>query len=255
MKNIPIIGESEVIYKPPTGKVSGTIGIVCSDQARYSHFTSRLVALAQCYPSVKFHMNIGNQLTHARNKVMEKAEGEWLWFMDDDHTFQPQVLQNLLDRNLPIVGPLYVQRRMPPQPVARIKMEDGQWVAPNLWLVPPGIYEVNGTGTAGMLIRRRVWEAIAAKPELMPWFRVGTVQPDLISEDLAFCESAEKCGYSTFIDTTQILGHCSNTILLPQWVNDKWVMELQFPHGSIQIPCYNAPPVEDDELPEDAQET
>jgi glycosyltransferase involved in cell wall biosynthesis len=215
-------------------KPIGTIGIVCSDQARYSHFTGSLARMMQQWPQVNLEIRIGLQLTRARNQIVKAAQGDWIWWLDDDHVFGSDLLEKLLTYNVDIVGPLYIMRQMPPLTTARvIKIDENgekQYGVPNIWQLPPRLYEVDCIGTSGMLVRRHVWEAMD-----QPYFKVGHVQPDTISEDLYFCEQAKAKGFKIFLDTSTVMAHIANTVLKPKYEDGQWKTELMFPNGSIDI--------------------
>ncbi len=224
-------------FLPASKTIEGTVAVTCQDQSRYSHFTGAIVRCMQQLPNVKFHMRIGNQLTQARNEVVAAMEGEWIWWMDDDHSFTPETLVNLLNHNVDIVGPLYVMRQMPPQTTARVRRinsETGkfEYGIPDIWDLKPGLYEVDSLGMAGMLVRKNVIEKMTK-----PYFKVGHINPEQIAEDIYFCDRAKELGFKIYLDTQNVLGHIAPTMMIPQFINNKWVTRLNFPNGSVDIMC------------------
>lgn len=149
-------------------------------------------------------------LTHARNFMVENFQGEMLWLMDDDHTFAPDILKRLIAHGKDIVGPLVLGRRTPFPTSARVDDEPLDRDA------PPGLYEVDYAGGAGLLIHRRVFEAIEP-----PWFWNGRLDPEdsssHLSDDYYFCKKAREAGFSIYCDTSLLMGHMTVTTLLPEW--------------------------------------
>lgn len=223
-------------FLPDSNKVEGTIGITCVDQARYSHFTACVARIMQRCPNIKLHMRIGNQLTAARNQIIEAAEGNWLWWMDDDHVFDVNLLPYLLSLKKDMVAPLYIMRQMPPMPTMRITHidENGKerHAVPNIWINPPGLYEVDSTGMAGLLVKRKVWEKMSK-----PYFITGHIHPDENAEDIYFCNRAKELGFKLYVDTRVVIGHIAPTIMIPEFKNNQWTTKLQFPNGDATIVC------------------
>lgn len=227
----------KTIHQP--NKVEGTIALICSDLARYSVFTGNFARLAQQHPNVKIEVSIGLQIARSRNLLMDRIEGDWVWWMDDDHSFEPNLLTKLLSWNEDIVGPLYVMRRIPPLPTARVvRIVDGKkdyGIPTGVWSKPPGLYEVDTLGTSGLLVRRHVWEKIEK-----PYFITGHVEPDLLSEDMYFSEKAKEAGFKLFLDTTSILGHLTSMTMAPNYRDGKWYCDLHMNHGTTSIDCVEA---------------
>ena len=87
---------------------------------------------------------------------------------DDDHVFPPDVTIALLDKNVDVVVPLYAQRQPPFNPcIYKSENEDGSYNGYG-WVDLEGLdglLPIASAGAGGLLVRRRVLEAI---PE--PWF-------------------------------------------------------------------------------------
>jgi len=151
--------------------------------------------------------------------MMLEGKDDWLWFMDDDHAFPPDLLLRLDSHNMPLVVPLCLQRVSPFKPVVYVD-KDGGGKGERAKPIPPknskrteGLVEIAGGGTAGMLIRREVFEAIDP-----PWFEYGT-----ISEDLIFCDKAKAAGFPLYCDLSARLGHITTAVAWPSVYNKKWV--------------------------------
>src|SRR4029077_13668612 len=103
----------------------------------------------------------------ARNplpKMTRDGDYSHLWFMDDDHAFPPQMLTKLLVHDKPVVMPICLSRVYPFPPLQyteRNEENDLQYLPiPLSKADTDGLVEIQAGGTAGMLIRRDVLEAI-----------------------------------------------------------------------------------------------
>lgn len=213
----------------------GTIGILTSEQGRFSRFWASLMGLASPGPThviTKFSLNIAE----ARNQVLREAKGEWVWFLDDDQLFRPDLLINLLAHNVDIVQPVVLMRYYPFPPVHMgAETEDGKkhWRFALMQDDPRGLKEVEVVGCSGMLIRRRVWEAMD-----FPWFTMGQINPEGISEDLVFCRAARAKGFRVYCDLANPMGHMNVGTVWPKRLEDgSWVTQLDFGEASLALPA------------------
>ena len=204
--------------------MSGLVGIIANDSARYSLFASCVTRL-QVPEGTRLEWLIGGDWCGARNTLVDLVLGsdaEFLWFMDDDHAFPHDLLLRLLAHDLPLITPVCLQRTSPFLPVQFTAENehapgDGKYLPVYLPGFPDeGVIELVGGGCAGMLIRREVLEAI--KP---PWFEHTEV-----SEDLLFCEKAKAAGFSIHCDLSARLGHITTTVVWPAVRDDEWVVGL-----------------------------
>jgi GT2 family glycosyltransferase len=201
--------------------MSGIIGVAASRNARYSAFTECLANLAKPTPT-KVVVKTGIDVAiNRRNIVREALEGsyEWVFFVDDDMVFPSHLLGELLDHELPIVASLYLNRVPPFYAMAfGEKIEkDGKtvWLPVSLNGAPAsGLAEVVAAGTAGMLVRREVFEAI----DYDTWF----VQ-DGTSDDIAFCERVTEAGFRIYVDLIARMGHISLHEVWPRRDTDWYV--------------------------------
>lgn len=197
--------------------MSGTIGLIANDTARYTMFFVCLNALhkpvnTQQIPAITSDRILG------RNTCVEQAleqGAEWLLFLDDDHVFGPGFLTRLLAHEKPVVGGLYLQRMKPFQPVAYThKDENDVYHALKLnEYAGDELLEVAAVGTGGMLIRSELLRAME-----FPWFEHGRA-----SEDLIFCDKVYELGLGPiYCDLGARLGHMSPAALWPSHSNGEW---------------------------------
>jgi hypothetical protein len=221
------------------------VGIIANDAARFSEFWSCVLRLKVPQGSVKENV-IGGDWCSARNELARRCieEGyDYLWFMDDDHSFGPDLLQKLLEAaetyDLPIVNPLCTMRTAPFHLVTFAANPDPEskdrYLPISLEGLPgEGIVELEAGGCAGMLIRRDVLEATrlmsfdyrntsAVDDVYMPfvvpdrWFEYGDR-----SEDLVFCEKAKEAGFKIHADLSARLGHITTAVVVPALTENGW---------------------------------
>ncbi len=141
---------------------------------------------------------------------------DWLYQLDDDHKFPPDVLLRQLKlfyaEDFDVLGILYLTRLAPTStyPVGGIFKRDEklQIQLRNLDFADlPGFGPVLerrdlALGTAGLLIRRRVFAALTR-----PYFQVGQIRPEKEFEDLYFTIRCQEAGLKVGMDVSQSLGH------------------------------------------------
>lgn len=155
------------------------------------------------------------------NMLVENMTGDWLWVMGDDHRFDPDLLMKLLDRKVEIVAPVVCRRGKPFDLVAWKKAEPGakdnhtyNWQMLNDEHPLGGMIAVPATGSAGMLIRRWVFDTLPK-----PYF--GYTRHT--SEDIGFCLSAAESGWTTHLDLDCSMSHITPCDLEPtKDANGKW---------------------------------
>jgi hypothetical protein len=215
--------------------MSGTIGIPANDAARYTLFFACLSQLHHP-PNTAVRWAFGSDRIRGRNNLVREsleAGSEWLWFLDDDHAFAPDLLRRLLAHEVEIVTPVYLQRMMPFAPVVYMSEDpDGNFEPLFLpdYAGDCGLVEVYAAGTGGMLIRSEVFRAV---PE--PWFEHGHA-----SEDLIFCEKAREAGFLIHCDVQAQLGHLTAAAIWPSYADGQWgvgftiadQMQLRVPIGT-----------------------
>lgn len=211
------------------GEEPGTVAILCGDAGRFTAFWGAMLGLAFQLPqgcAVKICQ--GSDIPALRNEAVAeyleagKVGGDWLWFIDDDHGFQPDICHRLAARAVDIVQPVCLRRSSPFLPVATgldgdfLRLADHQ---------PDELVEVMFAGSSGMMIRRRVLEAV--KP---PWFDLGNG----VSEDVAFCRKAAEAGFKIHVDLAARLGHTTVATVWPTFPeqDDRWMTGFTIANGA-----------------------
>lgn len=213
----------------------GTVAYISANNARYSEFFDGLEQLRVPNGTVLAKSILYNAARN-RNEVSTIMHGEWILYLDDDHVWEPNLLLNLLDRNLDIVGPPYCRRYPPFDSVAfncyhPDSLSCGKVEGDHIWNLTTWeqlskssdpLFEVAACGFGALLVRKKVLDAMKeAFGE--PLFRVGAYDPtwvepslvkDELGEDLSFCWAARKAGFKIYWDLDQFLGHITETKLI-----------------------------------------
>lgn len=140
----------------------------------------------------------GTLIAKQRNELVKGMKGDWLLFIDSDMTFPADALLRLLDHNLDIVGGLCFKRVPEYNPTIYQKVP-GQFKWNWIQDYPrESLFEVDGTGSAFLLIKKKVFDAIP-----YPWYEYNGE----VSEDLYFCHKAKQAGFKIHIDSSVKIGH------------------------------------------------
>jgi Glycosyl transferase family 2 len=179
---------------------SGTVAVCAGETARYSAFAASLVEL-ELPAGWSVRSYLGSDIVRNRNRAVRELATEWLLWLDDDHTFQPDLISRLLAHGKDIAGVQHADRSLPcVEPVAG----------------PPGLYEVDVVGCPGCLIHRRVFERLGCDP-----YRY---EPD---EDYWLCRDAREAGFSVWRDTSLTPTHITPAFLTPEYAEGRWWLRLR----------------------------
>ena len=197
--------------------MSGLVGVAVNSAARYHAFTICITDL-KSPPNTALHWALGSDRIVGRNKLVQKCldiGAEWLFFLDDDHAFENDILMRLLAHEKDIVASLYLQRIRPFTPIAYEDYDPETRTYTALDLTKYGkndLVPIKAAGTGGMLIRSEVFRAMEE-----PWFQLIE---GVGSEDLPFCNKAIDLGFEIYCDLGTPLGHIDPVIVWPSY-NDE----------------------------------
>lgn len=155
-----------------------------------------------------FTMMQNSLVYDAREYIVQellKSDCEYLFFVDNDMTFDPRTPLLLARHKRDIVTAKAFKRVAPYQPCFYTRVGIGDNGKPYMEIplaYGEGLLPIEGCGMACCLIHRSVFERV---PE--PWF----FPMREFGEDLAFCYRARQAGVEMFCDTTIQCGHIGAT--------------------------------------------
>lgn len=169
----------------------------------------------------------GSQLVAARNEVARRflaTPAEWLWMVDDDMTFPPNIVTRLVDaahpKRRPILGGLCfsVSRDGTVAPTL-YRLDEQTGVLDRARHLPDsgGLVSVDATGAACLLVHRTVLEHLDdGSPS--PWFDELELAGERLGEDMTFCLRARLAGFPIYVHTGIDVGHVkSQAFGAAQW--------------------------------------
>ena len=183
----------------------GTIGVASASLARYHEFSISLESTL-VPPGTQLQWRSGLNLARHWNECVRDLNGEWLWCLNDDHTWEPELLMRLLDHEVDVVAVPYPNRHAPFPPTV-IHKSNGAFIPYNWDEVDEqtGLVELplgDTVGHAGMLIRKSVFEQI---PD--PWFEVGQIETDVSMLDAWWCQKLAARNISIYVDFSIFMDH------------------------------------------------
>lgn len=169
-------------------------------------------------------------LPHGRNQIVEQflelTDIDWLWFVDTDQTFDPDVLDRMVavahPTERPILGALVFSFNVD-EPVQKTWPTIWTWKdeGPSRWsTVPRDVllgpeHGVHATGAGCVLIHRSVFEKMHETgygAGSWPYFAYSewtnpAGEPDVMGEDLTFMARAGALGFPIHVDSRIKVGH------------------------------------------------
>ncbi len=175
-------------------------------------FAMSLTSLA-LPPNTTLMMSPRSMIDTSRNLICKKFLSNSLYthllMIDDDHSFEPDLIQQLLSHNVDIVGALAFKRRPDFQPCVYLKnKKDNKYYS----TLPKGFQEVDVIGTGAILITRKVLEKLNFPYFWTNYDKDGTHW----SVDFNFCKQAKKAGFKIFVDANARLGHIGDADIITE---------------------------------------
>jgi hypothetical protein len=210
-----------MIQVPNSSLPPGTIGYITSGSARYEDFYVALET-TQVPQGTALSRNSSYNAAENRNTLIPGIEGDWIWFLDDDHVWESSALMRLLKHDVDIVVPIYCKRYNPFQPTIFKQFRPPNQSVLYTWQELSelrGLIPIEASGCGGMLVKKHVLDALEP-----PHFRVGAgngpefadLKPDLMLEDQGFCWRARQAGFKIHCDLNVSFGHIRQSVLVPK---------------------------------------
>lgn len=203
----------------------GGICIVSGELTRYGQAMRSIMGLQVPPGSASPWMMgvlVGHNINQALKAMMDRPELQWAWLMGDDHTFPPDLLLKLLDREVDVIAPMCLNRSPPMDPTVvdgdlgrLVYLED---------MPTSGLYKLGPKqvcGDAGLLVRRHVLEKIG-----YPWHQLKK-SGGHNAEDREFIDRVKEAGFDVWVDCDNVIGHMAAIEFIPVIVDGHWEVQIR----------------------------
>lgn len=170
------------------------------------------------HPEFEFYFRPGGRMFTPMNRerIMAHAieiNADYIFMVDDDMVFRPDIFEQLYRHQVDVVAALAFTRNPPHLPVLYQTREGWDPIAHREyagmeWIMnyPKNrLVEVDAVGFGCVLIDMRVVAKMQA-----PYFMCSSGT----GEDIYFCVQAKKAGARIFSDTSTVIGHLSNPMII-----------------------------------------
>jgi GT2 family glycosyltransferase len=198
----------------------GAIGVPCAEQARWSSFWGCLEELVRP-PGWAVVPVRGSSVAANRNliaKIALERGAEWVFWLDDDLVFKPDVLMKLLARHCEAVVGLSLRRVPPFEPLWFTENVPEQAYMLKTLPADDALVPIAAGTSGGLLTSRRVLEAVGH-----PWWTLGQFagREDEWCDDMDFCRRLTRAGVQLYGDPSTHFGHIMNCDVWP-YKNGTW---------------------------------
>lgn len=187
-----------------------TIGMPLYNNMPIETFISFLKLIENIEKKINYNfINTRNYpVHHSRDFIVEqflKKESDYLLFLDSDMVFPSDMVSELLLIDADISSGVSFKKVYPYEPTIYKKSEDRYQSINNY--EEGKVIEVDATGMACCLIKRKVFERIQP-----PWFEFEKLKDRYLGEDLTFCRKAKEVGFNIKVNTKIIVPHIGGVI-------------------------------------------
>lgn len=151
-----------------------------------------------CGPKEYIHLerSTSTDRSMSRNVLSGKFLGDWLFMLDADHTFEPDILRRLLSffetYGLDVLTGIYVSKSPPYPPLIQWR-DQGDWHIISEWSPKAQLIQIGRAGAGCLLVRRRVFERIYHELHEEPF-----AYNNNFSEDFSFFARLEQLGIKAY---------------------------------------------------------
>ena len=170
----------------------------------------------------------GTSIPRGRNKIVGeflKTDCDWLWFVDTDETFDPDIIERLVASADPVERPIvsgmvmtYRPASNPPVSPAFVRLDEHNRLVTFRILPAARMIEVAAVGAGCLFVHRSVYEKVQDQvgDTAFPWFedrtwhhddKEGNPVTDVMGEDYVFSLRAGAAGFPILVDTDIQCGH------------------------------------------------
>ena len=158
-----------------------------------------------CNDSEYIHYDRATISDHApaRNGIVSRFYGDWLFMLDTDHTFEPDITHRMLRTmqtlNIDVLTGIYQFKKPPYSPViyAFIDNDDDKELARPIanWDRSVPVFTVSSAGAGCLMVKRTIYDRISNELDEEPFTRIAS-----FSEDHSFFKRLHKLGIKTYCD-------------------------------------------------------
>lgn len=188
---------------------------VCTNRGIKPKTAQCLLDLVNHSKEIDFHILVaerGYTIGENRNYCVVQAQrngSEYLLFIDDDMTFLPNTLEELMAHKKGVVGVNSYSRCLPPSSTVGLMDKNGKYMHPDHhteWemQIPDKLFKAYFVGAGIMLIDMKVFALIEK-----PYFIFTTDENGQVvnGEDGHFCDLVKKAGVDVWCDPEITCGH------------------------------------------------
>jgi GT2 family glycosyltransferase len=211
----PVGGKVVIAYCHP-GTVHAAFHESLLDLLVYDMSHARRVVDGGGRVGVQASANVAGPRNAIVKQFLAESDAEWLLMLDSDMTFQPDLVDRLIEHadphTAPIVGGLCFGIDdgwlFPTLYDLAGTVEEPQFVRYNTW-APEQMMPVFATGAAALLMHRRALKTVQAGrfSAVYPWFQEREAGGMPVGEDVTFCWRAQSVGMPVHVNTAVHLGH------------------------------------------------
>lgn len=189
------------------------IGIVTGEYARRADFYDYYNLLTKP-PNCVVLMCHDRSPARGRNIIIEQAienNCTHILFIDDDQTYKPEALTQLLAHDKDIVSGLYLSRAYPHQPLIFDYADDeGRCLYSYLLETDKGLKKIVAAGFGFVLMKTEFLKKMER-----PWVRLGELDNQEWCDDIGFFNRARKYTEDIYCDMDCLVGHMGTMIIWP----------------------------------------
>lgn len=193
---------------PPIG-----VGVISGELTRYADFMQSLVQI-MVPPNSTILWHCGALIREVMNMTFQTfvklKHLEYIWVIGDDHTFPPNIVLDLATLDKDAVIPLVLNRQPPCHPCIVNENDKTMRRLSDIPFEPFKLEDYETCGDAGMLLSRRVVEAIG-----YPWYE-NLISGTWMSEDRYFANKIRKAGFEIWCHPNVSMGHITPVNVLPE---------------------------------------
>lgn len=217
---MPVLGDPGIGNKLNMTKI--LIGIPTGEMARrfdfYDHFN-----MMDKPEGTLIQFSHGQSPAQNRNAIIRAAllnECTHILFIDDDMIVPANLLTALMKHDKDVVSGLYLMRNYPHQPIAFDEaFPSGKCKYMFLTDDKRGLIPIVNCGFGAVLVKIEVFKKLQD-----PWVTLGEIEKDGWCDDIAFFNKVREAGFELYCDFDMLVGHSLNVTLVPQFIDNKWVV-------------------------------